>query len=259
MFQLLKWAVLGCIALAAVNALTDGRLREELEGSIARRAQDAAPAAIARRVQASEREVARSEREVASLRRQVEGERRALAEIEERIAAIEERQRETLQRATSLEERLETGQDHFQELSGTYARAEIESQAREAWRAMELQELELARRKDLRAARSAKIEALTRGVEVELERQHRARLEILRAEAQLAELRSETRQPPRGKESPDGSPRSGSPSGERSDEIGAFERELARVQALAPLDAQRREELRREMQARYGEPERREP
>jgi chromosome segregation ATPase len=254
MFQLLKWAVLGCIALAAVNALTHGRLREELEGSLARRSEDAAPAALARRIQSSEREVERGEREVASLRRELASERNALAEIEASIAALEQRQRETLQRASSLEARLETGQERFQELSGTYARSEIESQAREAWRAMELQELELARRKDLRAARCEKIEALDRGIEAELERQHRARLEILRAEARLAELRSENRQRPRGGRALDAPDPSGPRSRELAAELGAFERERARVQAATPLDAQRREELRREMQARYGEP-----
>ncbi|MBL8900391.1 MAG: hypothetical protein JNM84_22355 [Planctomycetes bacterium] len=256
MFRMIKWAVLGCIALAAVNAFTDGRLREKVELGLQRLDRGEEPVSLQRQIASAKRHLERSDKDFSKLHQSLIAEREELSALDAGIANLERRQQEQLALTEVLRERLGTQLTSFRELSGTYSRAEVEGQSRAAWRTIELQEEQLGRQRELRAAKLEKVVSLERAVSDHLERQHRARLEIVRAEARLAALRHDG----------SGKPLPGWKSNELEKaeqatknlrrELQSFEDTLY-LRGLAPAGAAEPSEpeleaFRREMEARYG-------
>ncbi|MBK9383509.1 MAG: hypothetical protein IPN34_01600 [Planctomycetes bacterium] len=256
MFRMIKWAVLGCIALAAVNAFTDGRLREKVELSLELLDRGEEPFSLQRQIASAKRHLERSDRDFAKLHQGLIAEREALAGLDSAIENLERRQREQLALTEVLQERLETQLASFRELSGTYSRAQVEEQSRAAWRAIELQEEQLGRQRELRAAQLEKVASLERAVSEHLERQHQARLEIVRSEARLAALRRDGSGKPLPGLKSDDLEKAERATKKVRQELQAFEDTLY-LRGLIPSadeapSGPEVEAFRREMEARYG-------
>jgi hypothetical protein len=260
MFKILKWAVLGCIALAAVNAFTDGRLREKVEGTLHRLEGASEPVSLQRRIEAAKRSLERSEGDFAKRYQALVAEREELNELDEAIATLEQKQREQLARAQYLNERLDTQLTSFRELSGTYSRAEVEEQARASWRALEFQEELLARKRELRVAQLENVANVEKAVTEHLDRQHQARLEIVRAESKLAALRRDPRWSAVPGQKNDHLEKAEQATRKIRQELQVYEQTLhltgAETSSPTPRVGPDAEAFRREMEARYGAGER---
>lgn len=260
MFKILKWAVLGCIALAAANAFTDGRLREKVEGTLERFECSSEPVSLKRQIDSAKRNLEKSEGDFAKIYQALVAEREVQNELDAAITEIEQSQRDSLARAQYLEQRLGTQLTSFRELSGTYSRSEVEEQSRAAWRAMEFQEEVLARKRELRTAQAAKVASVEKAVTDHLDRQHQARLEIVRAESKLADLRRDPRWSGVPGQKNDYLEKAEQATRKIRQELKVYEQTLhltgaERAVEKAPLVGPQAEAFRREMEARYSEEE----
>ena len=193
MFKILKWAVLGCIGIAAVNVFTDGRLEEKVRASIERMESSSEHVSLKRKIDRAKRHLERSEEDFTKLYQSIVAERETLQEIGEEIAALENQQHQLLGRAEYLDARLGTEQTSYRELTGIYSRTEVAEQARASWRSMELNEEMLQRKRQLRSAQQERVASAEQAISSHLDRQHQARLELVRAETKLAELQRDAR------------------------------------------------------------------
>ena len=192
MLKLLKWAVIGCIGLVAVDAATDGEIAREFNRATAQFRCDQ-QTSITAGLKKARKHLARSERDVEKSYRQYAA---AVAEqrgVEQELARLKLDQQETFRTAKYLESRLSVNQAVYNENYATLTRAQMEAQLAKKWKQLEWNEKVIAEKEELVSMHSSKVQELAKRHESFTERQRELRLRLIRLEARLDKLRQHPR------------------------------------------------------------------
>lgn len=192
MFKLMKWGLLGGIALVALNAASDGRLAERARAAMERlereRSED-----LSQKISKARQFLEKSEQEIREVNRDLLSARHDLEELNGEIGTLEERQRKLLAQGEYLDDRLSSHAASYEEMTGRYSRNEMENIRRRSWRDMQLNEAVLTQKTSMREALRQSVTDLERELEAKQQRWHELRVEITTLETRLRVLEQDPR------------------------------------------------------------------
>lgn len=189
MLKLLKWAVIGCIGLVAVDAATDGDLAREVKRQVREFEARHQPKTLGQSLAQARRLVESSDAAVRTSHRQYLDAVAELKAVERDIAKLEVDQRQLLQTAKYLEGRLGTDEVVFHESFATLSRNEMQAQLKRKWSQLEWNEQILTEKRELKSLHTQKVEELAKRHQDFTERQRELRLRLIRLETRLDKLK----------------------------------------------------------------------